>query len=341
MTLTFLEAEKRINDMLVFPSFNLSIEKGQIVAIYTNVNIREQIIDLLLGKSSLSHGEIQMEGSDETNNQQPVGFLFLENGLYERLTVEEMLIFTKRMFGATVSIDSVIKILQLETISKIRIKQLSYSEQKRVQFACLLIQDPSIYVLEEPDQNLDLESKRIYLLLLEQLRKSNKVILIITGNLEGAITAADKVFRLDDNGLISVQMKSDNSDNEKESEDESREAEDINPISLDKIPSKVNDKIVLFHPPEIDYIESNDGQSYLYVKGESFPCAFTLQKLEERLLPFGFFRCHRSYIVNLQKVREVITWTRNSYSLVLENTQKSTIPLSKSKMTELKDMIGL
>ena len=49
-------------------------------------------------------------------------------------------------------------------------------------------------------------------------------------------------------------------------------------------------------------------------------------------MPFGFFRCHRSYIVNLQKVREVITWTRNSYSLILENKEKTSIPLSKAKM---------
>ncbi|MDR0435024.1 MAG: LytTR family transcriptional regulator DNA-binding domain-containing protein [Gracilibacteraceae bacterium] len=35
--------------------------------------------------------------------------------------------------------------------------------------------------------------------------------------------------------------------------------------------------------------------------------------------PYGFFRCHRSYIVNLQKVREIITWTRNSYGLILDD----------------------
>ena len=66
-----------------------------------------------------------------------------------------------------------------------------------------------------------------------------------------------------------------------------------------------------------------------------------MNELEERLLPYGFFRCHRSYIVNLQKVREVITWTRNSYSLVLDDRAKSNIPLSKGKMAELKEMIGL
>ena len=80
---------------------------------------------------------------------------------------------------------------------------------------------------------------------------------------------------------------------------------------------------------------------HLHIKGEGFPTTFTLNELEERLQHFGFFRCHRSYIVNLQKVREVITWTRNSYSLILDDEKKSNIPLSKTKMAELKGMLGL
>jgi ABC-2 type transport system ATP-binding protein len=59
------------------------------------------------------------------------------------------------------------------------------------------------------------------------------------------------------------------------------------------------------------------------------------------LRSYGFFRCHRSYIVNLQKVREVVTFTRNSYSLVLDDARKSSVPLSKTKMAELKEMMGI
>jgi ABC-2 type transport system ATP-binding protein len=40
-------------------------------------------------------------------------------------------------------------------------------------------------------------------------------------------------------------------------------------------------------------------------------------------------------------VREVITYTKNSFSLVLDDAAKTTIPLSKTKMAELKTMIGL
>ncbi|MEK3936097.1 LytTR family transcriptional regulator DNA-binding domain-containing protein [Sporosarcina sp. FSL W7-1349] len=338
MVLQFKEAEKRIHDMLVFPAFNLSVEEGQVIALHSSVNVREQLIALLLGNMKLSQGEIRINGGNPGRNQD-IGFLFLQTGLYERLTIEETLQFTKRLHSSTESIQAILQAVHLEEKRKVKIRQLSYSETKRVQFACLLVQNPTVYLLEEPDQNLDLESKRIYLSLLQQLRHSGKAVLLLTGNLESAITAADKVFKLDDSGLLPVQMET-NEDLEELSE-LGKEIELSQPVRFEKIPTKVNEKIVLFNPPEIDYIESNDGQSYLHIKGESFPSVFTLAELEERLLPFGFFRCHRSYIVNLQKVREVITWTRNSYSLVLEDAQKPTIPLSKSKMAELKEMLGI
>ncbi|MBP1084017.1 MULTISPECIES: LytTR family DNA-binding domain-containing protein [Bacillus] len=113
------------------------------------------------------------------------------------------------------------------------------------------------------------------------------------------------------------------------------------PLRFEKIPAKVDDKIILFDPTEIVFVEGNEGISHLHVNGEVFPCSITLNDLFGRLQSFGFFRCHRSYIVNLQKVREVITWTRNSYCLILEDSKKSSVPLSKGKLNELKVILGI
>ncbi|MBM7715679.1 LytTR family transcriptional regulator DNA-binding domain-containing protein [Siminovitchia sp. FSL H7-0308] len=341
MELKFANAEKRVHDTLIFPSFNLSVHPGQVVAVYSSVNIQEQVLHLLLGKTFLSRGEIQMNGSPLKHPSKNMGFFFLKPSLYERLSIEEMLRFIKNIYSSNQDIETIIKTVHLEKKRNTKIHQLTYSETKRVQLGCLLLQNPAIYIFEEPDQNLDLESKRIFLSLLHQLRESDKSILILTGNMESAITAGDKVYKLDNSGLTSIQIESDHSEKAADPIQKEQGSEMMQPVQFKKIPTKIKDKIVLFNPPEIDYIESSDGQSFLHIKGESFSSDFTLQELENRLLPFGFFRCHRSYIVNLQKVREVITWTRNSYSLVLDDSNKSTIPLSKSKMAVLKEMLGL
>lgn len=115
----------------------------------------------------------------------------------------------------------------------------------------------------------------------------------------------------------------------------------VQPVRFEKIPAKVGDKLILFDPTEIDYIESHEGVANLHVLQGIYACSMSLSDLEGRLKGFGFYRCHRSYLVNLQKVREVITWTRNSYSLILDDHSKSSIPLSKGKYDELKKIIGI
>ena len=335
MTLQFIQVEKHVNDAILFPEFNLTINENEIVSLCTNVNVREQLLFILLGKNKLSKGKI------EYATEQKLGFYFLRDGEYERLTVSESIQFFQRIHQSDQSIEEVLLTVQLDTVKKKKIKDLTYSEKKRVQLAHLLIQNPAIYIMEEPDQNLDMESKKILINVLKELSLSSKTILILNSQIESALAYSDKIYRLDEKGLHLIQMEEDTNEESNIKEENEVEEKIVQPIRFEKIPTKVNEKIVLFDPPEIDYIESIEGQTFLHIKGEGFPCTFTLNDLEERLLPFGFFRCHRSYIVNLQKVREVITWTRNSYSLVLDDSEKSSVPLSKTKMTDLKGMLGL
>jgi ABC-2 type transport system ATP-binding protein len=62
--------------------------------------------------------------------------------------------------------------------------------------------------------------------------------------------------------------------------------------------------------------------------------------MEEKLSRSGFFRAHRAYLVNLQHVKEVIPFTRNSFSLRLTDSDNTEIPLSKSAAGELSDLLG-
>lgn len=336
--------EKHDKDILLFPKFNLEISRGDTVSIHSNLNIRESILKLFLGKSTIN-GEITVlgHGVAEFKNlsELGIGISFFDQGLYQRLSVLDHLKLYKKLYDSALSLEDVITITQLTQLKHTSIRKLTFSEQKRVHFAIILIQNPELFIFEEPDLNVDMETRRVILNIFQYLRESEKAVLILTGNMENAIMMANHVYRLNEDGLHKVEMQ-DTPESTEVKVEETEEKEEVPlTVNFNKIPTKVNEKIILFDPPEIDYIESNDGQSHVYIRGDSFPSVFTLNELEEKLKPFGFFRCHRSYIVNLQKVREVITWTRNSYSLVLDDKPKSTIPLSKTKMTQLKEMLGL
>jgi ABC-2 type transport system ATP-binding protein len=94
------------------------------------------------------------------------------------------------------------------------------------------------------------------------------------------------------------------------------------------------------NPSDILYALVRDGKTWLQTTAECLPTQFTLTELETRLGRRGFFRAHRSYLVNLQRVKEVIPYTRNSYSLILDDAANTEIPLSKSSAAELRELLG-
>lgn len=64
----------------------------------------------------------------------------------------------------------------------------------------------------------------------------------------------------------------------------------------------------------------------------------SLDALEARLARYGFFRAHRSCVVNLQQVRSILVWSRNAYTLTLYCNRE--IPLSKHRVGALRRILG-
>ncbi|BBI35850.1 LytTR family transcriptional regulator DNA-binding domain-containing protein [Cohnella abietis] len=360
------ELERYTENMLVFPSFHIDVDRHDVIALYSSMNVRSTLIAMLTGRLPLSSGEIRVTGVLYSSNKKAylsqLGLLLLDEGLYERLTVKENFTFYKKLYESAAAIDFVIRTIKLEKQVKMPLSKLSLSEKRRVQYARLLFQDPALFVFEEPDQNVDNETKLVFQKMVRMLGESGKSVLVLTGNMDTALSVTSQVYRLDEKGLKAFDVQDTQESHIPspspsstlpesqtslivEEEVEETEEDVVEPViqlvRFEKIPTRMNDKIILFNPPEIDYIESSEGQSILYIKGEMYPTTFKINELEERLHSYGFFRCHRSYIVNLQKVREVVTYTRNSYSLILDDDLKSAVPLSKTKMAELKEMIGL
>jgi ABC-2 type transport system ATP-binding protein len=107
-----------------------------------------------------------------------------------------------------------------------------------------------------------------------------------------------------------------------------------------KVTARKEDRILLYDPGEILYATSRESKTYLRTAHEEAVTTFTLQELENRLTGRGFFKAHRAYLVNLQHIKAVIQFTRNSYMLQLDDPQESMIPLSKQSEKELQELLG-
>ena len=67
----------------------------------------------------------------------------------------------------------------------------------------------------------------------------------------------------------------------------------------------------------------------------------TLEELVDQLDPEAFWRAHRSYVVNIQHIREVIPWFKSSYQLRMDDPKRTEIPVSRSQTKRLRELFNL
>ena len=65
------------------------------------------------------------------------------------------------------------------------------------------------------------------------------------------------------------------------------------------------------------------------------------RELQAALDPATFWRAHRSYIVNLNRVREVVPWFKSTYQLRMDDKKASEVPVSRMQSRRLREMLNL
>jgi two-component system LytT family response regulator len=88
---------------------------------------------------------------------------------------------------------------------------------------------------------------------------------------------------------------------------------------------------------EIDWIGIEGNQVFVHVGEEFYPYHRPLTYLEKELDPRHFFRAHRSAIVNLDRVTEIIPWFKGSHKLRLSTGAE--VALSRARARELKTLL--
>lgn len=316
MTVIHIENHTLVNSTI--PDFSIDLQKENVTAIYSDVDLQTNMMQHL-------------------RNEKQIHVIDFQTGLYARLSVKDNLQFYARWFANRMDISDLLTLFDLHSCAEKPIQKCSSSEIRRVAYAHSYLLPGESYAFLEPIQQMDIHTVNVFRQLLKRMANENKKMLLIVSSMEHAILLGDYPYHLTSNGLKKI-----------ESEQEETNAAPSPAISdrpviekLFKIPAKVDDKVILFDPTEIDYIESQSGKSFIHVQDESFALDLTLTEIEQKLELYGFYRCHRSYIVNLQKVREIITWSQNTYSLRIHNKAQSTIPLSRAKLHVIQAIFNL
>ncbi|MBP2663410.1 MAG: lytR 1 [Firmicutes bacterium] len=112
------------------------------------------------------------------------------------------------------------------------------------------------------------------------------------------------------------------------------------PYSLQKLAIEHNGKASVIDTKDIIAVCCAEGQLSIHTSHKCYYSNMPLQDLQSRLDEHLFFRTHRAYLVNIEKIREIIPWFNGTYNLILEGLAEE-VPVSRQQVSKLKKMFGL
>lgn len=110
--------------------------------------------------------------------------------------------------------------------------------------------------------------------------------------------------------------------------------------SLKKITINIDDKLHILSINDIDFIEAFEKETHIFSNSKKFISKTKISKWEEILADENFYRCHRSYIINLDKITEIEQWVNSSWIIKIKN-YNNLIPVSRNNIKELKALFSI
>ena len=309
---------------------SLEVKAGEIAALVGAVDSGKDIVfQLLTGRIQPTSGRVRIAGLDPYRERRAfsrqVGVLFSDDNVYKRLSVLGNLQFYCRLrrLPKTRAVE-VLEQVGLTDHASVNADELSPGLTRRLTFGRAILNTPEVLLLEEPFASCEQASVSLISQVLRRLAQAGTTELIFARDAASLENFCDTVYRMHQGRIV----------------------ESFDPLEkqqhqrLFMVPARAEEKVILIDPADILYVFAQDDRTYLQTSEGRLPTQFTLAELEKRLSRSGFFRAHRAYLVNLQQIKEVIPYTRDSFSLRLKDSAGTEIPLSKSAERELRELLG-
>jgi two-component system LytT family response regulator/two-component system response regulator LytT len=110
----------------------------------------------------------------------------------------------------------------------------------------------------------------------------------------------------------------------------------------ERLAIKVGERFLLVQADEIIYASLAD-ESIAVVTGQHVGTSNyrTLDELQARLDPDVFWRVHRSHLVNINKIKEIVPWFSRNYILRMKDEKSTEIPVSRTQTRRLREYLKI
>jgi two-component system, LytTR family, response regulator LytT len=109
-----------------------------------------------------------------------------------------------------------------------------------------------------------------------------------------------------------------------------------------KLVVKAGGRLYLLDSDDVVYASIEDGVISIVTRDLEGQSNFrTVEELQNALDPKIFWRVHRSYLININRIKEVIPWFKSSYQLKMDDRKQSEIPVSRAQTRKLRELLNL
>ena len=108
-----------------------------------------------------------------------------------------------------------------------------------------------------------------------------------------------------------------------------------------KLAINYNRKIQFLDIGQIVYLETEGRACRIHTTDGDYLDSQLLGELEKQLLPYGFFRIHKSYLVHVTYISELFPWAQNSMAVKMQGFEKAVLPVGREKVKQLRLLLGL
>jgi ABC-2 type transport system ATP-binding protein len=165
-------------------------------------------MEMLEGLQGPDSGSLRVLGLDvsgqRTAIKERIGVQLQTAALFPQLTVEELLTLFGSFYRRRLSVERLLKDLDLEEKRSARSKDLSGGQRQRLSVALALVNDPELVFLDEPTTGLDPAARRGLWDLILGLKHQGRAVLLTTHYLEEAEAICDRVAIMDHGRVLDI-----------------------------------------------------------------------------------------------------------------------------------------
>ena len=217
LTVEFRSRELGQGTKVAVKGLDLTVQSGEVFGFLgPNGAGKTTTMNVLLGFVNATSGSASIFGVDvrQPIARQRIGFLPELTYYYKFLSAEELLRFYARIFRIPRAeidrrVDTVLKLVELESARNRQIKTYSKGMQQRVGLAQALINNPDLLILDEPTSGLDPIGRMKVREIIQRLKSEGKTVFFSSHELGEVETVCDRVAILHQGELKVVGRVSD------------------------------------------------------------------------------------------------------------------------------------